>query len=142
MMTPSTPQTEKVATLTGDRSLDKALYAAKAAIDKKAENVKILDLTNLSGFTEYFVIASGTSDRQVQSIADSVENSAKEKGFEVVSSEGYGEGRWVLIDLGDVVVHLFLDALREYYDLENLWVDAPRVKIPSEFYSSGVSRLN
>lgn len=142
-MTPGpAQQSEPVAQLTGDPSLDKALLCAKAAIDKKAENVKILDLTQLSGFTEYFVIASGTSDRQVQSIADSVEHAAHEQEFPIVSSEGYGEGRWVLIDLGDVVMHVFLDALREYYDLETLWADAPKIKIPSEFYGTGVSRLN
>jgi ribosome-associated protein len=125
-----------------DPSLTKALISARAAIDKKAENVKILDLTELSGFTDYFVICSGMSDRQVQAICDSVEGSLDAEGVEPLSSEGYGEGRWVLMDFGDVVVHVFLDALREYYDLESLWVDAPRVKIPSEFYGPGASRLN
>ncbi len=123
-------------------SLDKALACARAAIDKKAENVKILDLSNLSGFTEYFVICSGMSDRQVQTIADSAEHAVTSSGSELLSAEGYAEGRWVLMDMGDVVVHVFLDALREYYDLENLWADAPRVKIPSEFYGAGAIRLN
>jgi ribosome-associated protein len=125
-----------------DRSKEKALACARAAIDKKAENVKILDMTGLSGFTDYFVICSGMSDRQVQSIADSVENAMSMADVDVLSAEGYGEGRWVLMDLGDVVVHIFLDALREYYDLETLWADAPRVKIPSEYYGPAASRLN
>ena len=125
-----------------DPSKEKALAAARAAIDKKAENVKILDLTEISGFTDYFVICSGTSDRQVQTIADAVEHSLRSQGSEVLSAEGYTDGRWVLMDLGDVVVHIFLDALREYYDLERLWADAPRVKIPPEFYGPGASRLN
>lgn len=125
-----------------DPSLDKALACARAAIDKKAEHVKILDLSGISGFTDYFVICSGMSDRQVQAISTGVESEMDSLGREILSTEGYAEGRWVLMDLGDVVVHVFLDALREYYDLENLWTDAPRIKIPSEFYGSAGSRLN
>lgn len=125
-----------------DPSREKALGCARAAIDKKAENVKILDLSGVSGFTDYFVICSGMSDRQVKSIADSVEETLRKSGRKILASEGYADGRWVLIDTGDVVVHVFLDALREYYDLETLWTDAPRVKIPSEFYGGGVSRVN
>lgn len=125
-----------------DPSLDKALACARAAIDKKAEHVKILDLSGISGFTDYFVICSGMSDRQVQAISSGVESEMDSLGREILSTEGYAEGRWVLMDLGDVVVHVFLDALREYYDLENLWTDAPRIKIPSEFYGSAGSRLN
>ena len=127
-----------------DASYQKALATARAAIDKKAENVKILDLTELSGFTDYFVICSGLSNRQVQAIADSVEFAGKVKGQPLVSREGYTDGRWVLLDFGDVVVHVFLDALREYYDIENYWASAPKVKIPSEFYGPAgtVQRLN
>jgi ribosome-associated protein len=119
---------------TTEEGLEQSLACARAAIDKKAERVKILDLTEVSGFTDYFVIASGTSDRQVQAISDSVLNAMKTQGRKALSVEGYGEGRWVLLDFGDIVVHVFLDALREYYDLENLWEDAPRVEIPQEFY--------
>ena len=125
-----------------DPSLAKALACARAAIDKKAENVKILDLSELSGFTDYFVICSGISDRQVQAMADAVDGLMEKTGHGALSAEGYGDGRWVLMDFGDVVVHIFLDALRDYYDLENLWADAPRVSIPGEFYGPGASRLN
>jgi ribosome-associated protein len=125
-----------------DASKEKALACARAAIDKKAENVKILDLTESSGFTDYFVICSGMSDRQVQSISDSVDHEMSGAGHTILSAEGYADGRWVLMDMGDVVVHIFLDALREYYDLEALWADAPRVKIPSEYYGPAASRLN
>jgi ribosome-associated protein len=121
---------------------DRALLCARAAIDKKAENLKILDLTELSGFTDYFVICSGMSDRQVQAIADAVDQGMASAGIDSISVEGYQDGRWVLMDFGDVIVHVFLDALRDYYDLENLWADAPRLKIPSEFYGTGASRLN
>src|SRR4051812_46876496 len=89
-----------------DASRERALACARAAIDKKAENVKILDLSQFSGFTDYFVIASGMSDRQVQAIAESVESSMDAAGHELLSREGYSEGRWVLMDFGDVVVHI------------------------------------
>lgn len=141
-MMPSEATSESTKSRALDPSQDRALDCARAAIDKKAENVKVLDLSNLSGFTDYFVIASGTSDRQVQAIADSIESEMRSAGVKLVSSEGYAEGRWVLMDFGDVVIHIFLDALREYYDLEALWSDAPRVKIPSEFYGSAASRIN
>ncbi len=125
-----------------DPSRNKALSAARVAIEKNAENLKLLSLTDISGFTDYFLICSGTSDRQVQTIADAVQSEMDRAGVSVLSVEGYSEGRWVLIDMGDVVVHVFLDALREYYDLENLWSDAPRVPIPSEYYGPGATRLN
>jgi ribosome-associated protein len=134
--------TESKTISTGDPSLDKALDCARAAIDKKAEHLKILDLSGISGFTDFFVICSGMSDRQVQAIADSVEAAMLSQDRELLSMEGYSDGRWVLMDFGDVVIHIFLDALREYYDLENLWADAPRIKVPSEFYGPSASRLN
>lgn len=120
----------------------KAMSCARAAINKKAENVKILNLSEISAFTDYFVICSGISDRQVQAIADSIENEMESQGHNLLSSEGYSEGRWVLLDFGDLVVHIFLDALRDYYDLERFWADAPRLRIPSEFYGPAAVRLN
>lgn len=125
-----------------DHSRERALLCARAVIDKKAENVKVLDLTELSSFTDYFVVCNGMSDRQVQAIAASVEEAMESAGHELLSSEGQSEGRWVLMDFGFVVVHVFLDALREYYDLENLWANAPRVKIPSEFYGAAASPVS
>ena len=122
--------------------LEKALLCAQAAIDKKAENLKLLNLTNLSGFTDFFVICSGTSDKQVQAISDAIAQVMDVQGYDLVSVEGYNDGRWVLLDFGDVVVHIFLDALRDYYDIENLWKDAPRIRIPSEFYGQAASRIN
>jgi ribosome-associated protein len=141
-MTNERTMTEATQTTTEDPSQTKALNSARAAIDKKAENVKILNLSDLSGFTDYFVICSGMSDRQVQAISDSVTSVLEGAGHELLSIEGYSDGRWVLLDFGDVVIHVFLDALRDYYDLESLWVDAPTVKVPSEFYGPAASRLN
>lgn len=125
-----------------DPSLDRVLLCVRAAIEKKAENIKILDLRERSGFTDFLMICSGTSDRQVSTISESILQAVDVHNVQVVSKEGVSEGRWALIDLGDVVVHIFLDALRDYYDLENLWVDAPRVKIPPEYYAPSASRVN
>lgn len=142
-MTPTQTALEQVIERASDSPTErKALRCARAAIDKRAEQVKILDLSEISSFTEYFVICSGTSDRQVQAIADSIKSELSLEGYKLYSTEGYSEGRWVLMDFGDIVVHIFLDALRDYYDIESLWGEAPRVKIPSEFYGPGVSRLN
>ncbi len=136
-LTPTTP-----GATTNPDGLNKALLCARSAIDKKGENVKILDLSELSGFTDYFLICSGTSDRQVQAIGESISNIMDVQGYELYSAEGFQDGRWVLMDFGDVIVHIFLDALRDYYDLENLWKDAPKVRIPSEYYGQGASQLN
>lgn len=120
----------------------KAIECAKMAIDKKAEHLVVLDVSELSGFTDFFVIASAQTDRQVLAIADAIEESLLQKGHSLVAIEGLPDGRWVLMDFGDVVVHLFIDALRDYYDLENLWNEAPKIPIPSSFYGPGASRLN
>ncbi|MCC7441755.1 MAG: ribosome silencing factor [Bdellovibrionales bacterium] len=124
------------------RDSERALECARAAIEKKAENVRVLDLRRLSGFADYFVICSATSDRQVQAIADEVIRHCKTHGARPIATEGYEDARWVLVDYGDVVVHVFVDALREYYGLEQLWAAAPRVAVPSEFYGPGVTRIS
>lgn len=125
-----------------DPAREKALFCARAALDKKAENVRILDVSGVSGFTDYFVVCSGMSDRQVQAIADSVTFHLKRDGTPPLSVEGYAEGRWILIDFGDFIVHVFLDALREYYHIEDLWSDADSVQIPPEFYTTVMDRVN
>lgn len=117
-----------------EMSLAKAFLSVQAAANKKAENMKILDLKEISSFTDYFVVCSGHSDRQVQAIADSIVIQLKEDGFMPISVEGYREGRWVVVDFGDVVIHVFMDALRDYYDIEQLWHDARKVQIPQELY--------
>jgi ribosome silencing factor RsfS/YbeB/iojap len=117
-----------------EESLAKAFLSVQAAANKKAENIRVLDLKKLSSFTDYFVVCSGQSDRQVQAIADSIVIELKEDGFTPISVEGYREGRWVVVDYGDLVIHVFLDALRDYYDIEQLWHDAPKVPVPAELY--------
>lgn len=99
----------------------------RAAEDKKAEDILVLNVSELTGIADLFVICSGRSERQVQSIADAVREKAEEAGRKPLGVEGYAAGRWVLIDLGDVIVHAFVPEERHLYRLERLWGDAPVV---------------
>lgn len=114
-----------------DDSQRTAVAAARAALEKKAEEVVILDLRGVSGYTDFLVIGSGQSDRQLESIAESVQKELKAQGHRLVGSEGQRGGRWVLLDFGDVVVHVFHQDERTHYDLEGLWADAPRLEVAS-----------
>jgi ribosome-associated protein len=111
-------------------SKEKAILCARAALDHKAIDLAILEVKNLSSFADYFVISSGNSDRQVQAIASHIEEKLGKRGLHPLGIEGKREGRWVLLDYGDVVIHIFYDPIREFYDLERLWSDAPRVELP------------
>jgi ribosome-associated protein len=106
-----------------------AVAAARAALEKKAEEVVVLDLRGVSGYTDFLVIGSGQSDRQLEAIAEGVEKELKAQGHRVIGSEGQRGGRWVLLDFGDVVIHVFHQEERYHYDLEGLWADAPRVEV-------------
>ncbi len=101
-----------------------AKIIAKAAISKKAYDVTILDLRKLTTMTDYFVICSVDSDTQARAVADEMKNESIEKGESSVRKEGYGEGRWILLDYVDVVAHVFHKETREFYNLEKLWGDA------------------
>lgn len=111
---------------------EKVLFCAEAAREKKASRILILELKGLSSVTDYFLICSGQSDRQVQAIAEGVEEKMAQRGERPLGVEGMGEGRWVLLDYDDVVVHIFQEPVREYYDLEGLWIEAPRLPFPEE----------
>ena len=108
-----------------DDAMETARALAEAAVDRKAERVLALDVSGLTSFTEGFVIASGTSDRHVRAVADAVVERAAALGREPLGVEGLEGGDWVLIDLDDVIVHVFQREKREHYDLERLWADAP-----------------
>jgi ribosome-associated protein len=110
-------------------SLELAETCAKKCLEKKGENVVILDLENRSSVADYFVVCSGFSDRQVNAIAEHVADELRELGLKPLSKEGMVEGRWALIDFGSVIVHIFQDHLRDFYNLESLWQDAPRIRI-------------
>lgn len=101
--------------------------AYKAADDKHAEDIVVLNMRNISLLADYFVICHGNSDRQVQAIARELQEKAHENGFEVKRVEGFDTARWILVDLGDVVIHIFHKDERAYYNLERLWGDAPQL---------------
>ncbi len=107
-----------------------ALLAAEAALDKKAEDVVILDVAPVIVITDYFVIATGANDRQVKTIADEVEARLEAAGLKVRGREGEAERQWVLIDFGDLVVHVFQPEMRDFYRIEKLWGDVERLPIP------------
>ena len=116
----------------GVSSLDLSLLCARLAHSKRAREILILDLRKLVSFTDYFVICSGRSDRQVQAIAEHIRSELKGKKIRPRSYEGLSSGKWVLMDYIDVVVHIFQDAAREFYDLEGLWSDAPKEPLPPD----------
>lgn len=101
--------------------------AVAAADDRKAVDLKVLHLEKVTDFTDYFLICSGTSERQVQAIADAVLERLREEKVRPLHVEGYNRGQWVLLDFGDFVVHIFQEEPRKFYALERLWGDAPEV---------------
>ena len=108
---------------------ERARSLAEAALERNAEQVVALAVGELTSFADAFVIATASSDRQARAVADAVVASAKGTGAAVLGVEGYEEGRWILIDAGDVVVHVFVRDAREHYDLDRLWADAPRIPL-------------
>jgi ribosome-associated protein len=134
MTTPKTPKTPQRRTRKRSASpkTSKDLMAAvAAALDKKAEDMVVLDLTKASAFTDFFMICTGTNRRQVQAIADGVQESLAKRGSKPALIEGYERGDWILIDYFDFIVHVFMPAAREFYSLEKLWGDAERIAVPS-----------
>ena len=107
------------------------LEDVRAAEAKKAMAIKVLDLTPVTTFADYFVICNGMNQRQIQAIADEIMRALKDRGERPNSVEGYDHAEWVLVDYGDLVVHVFSDPARSYYDLDRLWRDAPEVAIPA-----------
>ncbi|PWK16022.1 ribosome silencing factor [Tumebacillus permanentifrigoris] len=112
-----------------ERVLELARFAADAAADKKANDVVLLDIANLSALADYFIICSGNSNTQVQAIANGVVEKMEKRGVYKKSMEGYDEARWVLVDFGDVVIHVFRAEEREFYNLERVWGDAPQLSV-------------
>lgn len=106
-----------------------ALEAAKIAGQWHCTDIVVLDLKDKSPATDYFVIATGTSGRQIRSIADEIAKVAKKNGHSIFGRAGYEQGKWVLLDFVNVVIHLFDEEYRRYYDLEMLWGDAKKLKI-------------
>ena len=113
-------------------TFEKAKTCGTLADEKKARDIVVMKLEGLTDITDYFVIAGGTSERHVRTIADGIEAGMKERGINPYSTEGHSDGRWVIIDYQDVIVHIFLEQLRELYDLESLWIEAKRYRIRNE----------
>jgi ribosome-associated protein len=111
-----------------------ALKAWDAALEKKCLDPVLLDVRALASYTDYILIVSGRSDRQVQSIGEGVRETLRQEGARPMGSEGLKDGQWSLLDFGDLIVHVFYHPVREFYDLEGLWADAPRVplEVPPE----------
>jgi ribosome-associated protein len=119
---------------------ERALECTRAALDRKAYDLVVLETAGVSSIADYFIICSGRSDTQVQAIAEAVEAQLGAHGARPLAVEGLAHGQWVLIDYGDVVVHVFYVPVRGFYDLERLWMRAPRVDLPEPFQSQARSQ--
>lgn len=123
----------------GDELDERLCTALRAASDKKALDLTLLDLRELASFTDFFMITSGTNVRQVQAIADAVVEKLKEQGTRAERVEGYNAAEWILLDYGDFIVHVFEDKARRFYDLERLWREAKQVELPPDLLDEGSS---
>lgn len=126
--------------LAGVDSWEKALLLSRFALEKKAYDLVLMEVRGVTSIADYFIICSGRSDRQVQSIAQGIEENLGRMGIFPQSVEGINRGQWVLMDFSDVIVHIFYQPIREFYDLEELWGHAPRVELP-EPYSTLVNQF-
>ena len=120
---------------------DRMVTALHAANEKKALDLVLLDLRAIATFTDYFLITSGSNQRQVQAIADGVVERLKKAGTPAARVEGYRTAEWILVDYGDFIVHVFEDKARRFYDLERLWRAGKRVLLPPELINEPVSSL-
>ena len=119
----------KPVAVTADGAPPNWLVAARAADSKKATDIRVIDLREITSFADFFVICSGSNQRQAQAIANDIETELKKHGERPSSVEGFGNAEWVLMDYGDMVVHIFSDQARKYYDLDRLWRDGKDVAV-------------
>jgi ribosome-associated protein len=124
--------------LTSSDGLTKALRCAQAALDKKAVDLVVLEVGELTSIADYLVICTGRSDRQVQAIAQAIDGQLRSDGARSTAIEGMTRGQWVLMDYNDVIVHVFYKPVREFYDLERLWEHAPHVQLPEPLRSQAL----
>lgn len=116
-------------------SRKRALMCVNASLEKKAKDLVILNVAEISAFADYFIICSGGSDRQVRAIASAIQEGLKKAGIMPLGVEGEAAGTWILLDYDDVIIHVFLDTVRAFYDLERLWAEAPRMAVPDDAVS-------
>jgi ribosome-associated protein len=119
-----------------DHAVSLVLVAARAASDKLASHIMAFDVSDQLAITDAFLLASASNDRQVKAIVDEIEDKARETGRKPIRREGERDGRWVLIDYGDVVVHVQHEEERQFYALERLWRDCPLIKLPADVTSA------
>ena len=110
-----------------EKATKKFRLCVDAALKKKAFDLLALDIGESSSFADFFIICSGSSNRQVQAIANSIEMDLKKQGIYPLGVEGFSEGTWILLDYDEVIIHVFYQPVREFYELERLWSDAPRI---------------
>ncbi|MBC8876972.1 MAG: ribosome silencing factor [Planctomycetes bacterium] len=129
-MSSSTAGSPKVSPENSKRSLQLALAAARTAAENRGQNVVVLDMRELTQLFDYFVIASGTSRRQLHAMSEEIDHTLEDDlGDQRYGIEGYNESSWIVLDYGTVVIHLFDEQTRQYYDLENLWAEAKPVDL-------------
>jgi ribosome-associated protein len=114
-------------------SWEKALLLSRFALDKKSYDLVLMEVRDVTSIADYFLICSGRSDRQVQSIAQGIQENLGKLGIVPLSIEGLSRGQWVLMDYSDVIVHIFYQPVRDFYELEELWGHAPRVELPEPY---------
>ena len=115
--------------MSDSEQIERARQIVEAALEVKAERPVVMDVGELTSFADLVVVVSGRSDRQVRAVVDAIRVSLRKEGEKPLGIEGYNEGRWVLIDLADIIVHVFSPEVREHYDIERLWSDAPRIDL-------------
>lgn len=118
-----------------DDSRERVLLCVNAALERKAKELIILNVREISAFADYFILCSGTSDRQVRAVAAAIQDNLKKAGILPLGVEGEDAGRWVLLDYDDVIIHVFLESVRTFYDLERLWSGTVRMAVPDETHS-------
>ena len=129
-MSSSTAGSSKVSPENSKRSLQLALAAARTAAENRGQDVTVLDMRELTQLFDYFVIATGTSRRQLHAMSEEIDHTLEDDlGDQRYGIEGYSESRWIVLDYGTVVIHLFDEDTRQYYDLENLWAEAKPVDL-------------
>lgn len=112
-----------------EQSIEMTKIALKALADKKGEDIKVIDISEVSVLADYFIIASGTNRSQIQALTDNVEEQLGRTGYQVKQIEGYDTANWILMDFGDIIVHIFDKENRLFYDLERIWRDGKKVEI-------------
>ena len=127
--TPTKPKAPRKASV---RVPDQVTAAVQAAFDKKAEKLELLDLRDGLAFTDFFIICTGNNVRQVQAIADGIQEALRENGVRPALIEGYNRAEWILLDYFDFIVHIFTPATRDFYALERLWGDAKRIEVSAK----------